>query len=295
MKVVRGNIPKQLFNEKNSEKTRLINFVVEICKRNNIGKRVEHQRMIYSKDELEVLRKIVKFVLWIFDNEIKNFRTLKETEQLINILIKSLKNNKKILIFALFCPGYKKGKNVYGFKEQIGDTTKRGFKYLDNIFREAKTLGIKVIVKAIYSDLVLENFGKLNKKDFEKLEKNFQNFKKYGEKLNSEIEILKISDIGRCKEKIGIRGIVSGKIPLSKRDINRIVRRSFPFYRGVLGWKEKEIIKRTKDLARSCSFMAKEITKDRDSIMVMVENIYERAKFYQAENKNMPIFYPKKC
>lgn len=297
MILIRGNIPRQLFNEKKSEKVKIINFVVEICKREGVGKLQPKQRIKYSKQELRLINKIAKFVLWISDNEVPNFRTIKETEELIKILLKSLSKNKPILFYALFCPGYKKGRGVYGFNKSIGNTTKRGIKNLSLIKNKAKELKIPYYTKAIYSDLVLENFKKLKTQDFDDLEINFQNFKKYGEKINSSIEYIKLSQIDSCKKKIKIKGIKRGKINLSGKELMRIVKRSFPFYKDILGWDKESIIQRTKILAKSCSFMSREIKKENPLvIMVMVENMYERGKFYQAnlENKFLPIFYPEK-
>ena len=294
---IRSNLAKETFNVHNSEKIKLVNFVIEICKRNNLGKWEPSQRICYLEEELDILKKITEFVLWIYKNECRNFRTLKETEELIKTLIVALRENKPILIFNLFCPGYKKGKEVYGFNEHIGNTTKRGIANLSAILKKAKSLGIPCYAQAIYSDLALENFSKLTKKDLEDLKINFENFKSYGEKINSEIEFLLLSQIENCNEKIGFEGITSGEVLLDENEILRITKRSYPFYRDILGWKEKDIVTRTEDLARSCAMMAQEIKKQNNLLIkVMSENMYERGKFYQGsfENKNLPIFYPKK-
>ena len=88
-------------------------------------------------------------------------------------------------------------------------------------------------------------------------------------------------------------GSIEGSTSLSKKEIQRIVKRSFPFYKEILGWNEKNILKRTENLARSCSIRANEIRNLNPLLIkVMTENIYERAKFYQGGEKNkfLPIF-----
>jgi hypothetical protein len=279
------------------DKFKLINLVVEICKRNNVGLPKEKQRIKYSLDQIKIIKKISKFLVWFEKNECKNFRTKKETIKLIEILIDSLKKNITILFYALFCPSYKKGKQIHGFETKIGETSKRGIINLYKIFKKAKSLGFNCKAKAIFSDLALENFNKLNEDDFLDLETNYKKLIKYCKetKLN-DIQFFKLSDIGNAKKKITRKGIISGKNFISKKQIYRIFKRSLPFYEKILGWNKKNIIKRTEELSKSCLVMKKEIEKENPlSIMVMIENNYERGIFYNPPNiKSTPIFYPKK-
>ena len=294
---VPGNLARDLFKIETKERAKIVHLAIRILKQSNVGKKVENQKMEYSEEEFTLLRKITSFLVWLDERECKHFRTIKETTEMIESLLTSLKENKEILFFALFCPSYKKGKTAKGFNEEIGNTTLRGIENLSAIYSQAKLLQIPCKAMAIYGDLVLENSNKLNKKDFDDLQTNFANFRKFGENVNSEIEFTKLSDLEICKKRIGLDGITEGEIPLTIREIKRIEKRSYPFYKEILGWDEDKIKKRTGDLARSCSFIAKEIRKLNPLlIMVMTENIYERAKFYQGgeENKTLPIFYPQK-
>lgn len=297
MNYIRGKIPLEIFGIKDYEKVKLINLVVEVCKRNNLGKRLKKQRISFNSKEIDILKRISKFILWIYDNECRNFRTLRETEELIKTIIVSLKKKKKVLFFALFCPGYKKDRGVYGFNHPIGNTTQRGIFNLSAIFKKARLLKIPCKALAIYSDLTLENADKLKEKDLFDLKKNFDNFKKKGIQFDPKIKFIKLSEIENCKKKIGFTGSIEGLISLSRKEIQRIVKRSFPFYKEILGWNEESILKRTENLAQSCSIMANEIRNFNSLLIkVMTENIYERAKFYQGNEKNkfLPIFYPKK-
>lgn len=293
----RTKIAEQLFNEKSSNRIKLVNLIVEVLKRNKIGTTEQKQRIDYTSDELETLKKIASFALFIESNECPNFRTADETEKLIESLLVSIKKNKPLLLFALFCPSYKKSKEVVGFNREIGETTKKGINNLEVLSKKATSLGINNEVYAIYSDLVLENFEKLNKSDFQDLEENFLSFTEYGRTINPLINFVKISQIGKCSELIGLNGTKIPQTKLSNKKLQTIANRSKPFYKEILGWKDSDILERTKVLANSCSIMGQEIRKiNPQAIMIMTENIYERGIFYYSENLEnpLPIFYPHK-
>jgi adenylate kinase len=166
---------------------------------------------------------------------------------------------------------------------------------LSEITKKAESLGFLVNSKAIFSDLALENYNKLNGTAFKDLKENFNQFKEYSKSVNSNILIIPLSKIKDSKERLGIKGILTGKVKLSSNEIKNIVSRSIPFYRDILGWETKEITKRTEDLARSCPIMVEEILKENNnSLMVMTENNYERGRLYYAGLETLPIFYPKK-
>ncbi len=295
MIISRKNISELLFKEKETTKKEIINLVAEVCKRNGIGSPQEKQSISYADAEVDVLRKIVHFLFWIHENECRNFRTNEETVVLIDYLVKALTQKSEILFFALFCPSYKKSKSEVGFNTAIGDTTKRGIENLSRISKKVKSLGIQCSVQAIFSDLALENFQELREKDFKHLEENFKAFVQHGKSTDSSMQFLKLSEIGACKTRIGVEGIAQGKILLSEMEIYRIALRSFSFYRDILGWKEEEVVKRTRDLARSCSAMVSEIKQSNPyTVMVMTENIYERGLLYHPSIAPIPIFYPKK-
>ncbi len=293
----RANMAEQIFHEKDAERLRLINLVVEILKRNKIGENEERQRIIYLAKDIEILKKIVGLLLFMQSNECPNFRTIDETKTLVENLLISIEEDKPLLIFALFCPSYKKDKGTFGFNQEVGETTKRGVNNLDVLSKKATLLGIKNESYAVYSDLVLENFDKLKNSDFEDLAKNFNNFVKFGRTINPFIKFIKISQIGNCESRIGLQGSTSDKAGLSKDKIKRIVNRSKPFYKSILGWGEESIEKRTVVLSQSCSIMGEEISKINPLLlMVMTENIYERGIFYYSVglSKSIPIFYPHK-
>ena len=288
--IMRELLPKTFSNSK------IINLVTEVCKRYNIGNRNEKQKMFYSNKEKEIVKKIYSLLLWINENECENFRTREESIILIENLINAISNKKSILIFALFCPSYKKGKEVIGSNTQIGKTTKGGVINLFKITKKVRSLGINCTAQVIFSDLALENYNKLLKKDFEDLQKDYEDFVKFVKGIDNSIEFVRLSKIGNCKKRIGLSGITSGEVPLGKKKIQRIVKRSLPFYGKILGWSKQKIRKRTEDLARSCSVMAEEIlAQNKLAINVMTENIYERGVFYTVgNNKPVPTFYPLK-
>jgi hypothetical protein len=295
MIVIRSEIPRVIFNEQDKDKIELINLIVEVCKRNKIGRLLAEQRIEYNLEDLSLIKRIYKFANWIHENECRNFRTKAETIRLIEVLIEFSRQNKPIMFYALFCPAYKKGINVYGFKREIGETSKRGIENLSSLASIARSLGFMSEAICIFSDLALENCNKLKESDFKDLEENFNNLKAYANKKDKSLVVLKLSEINNAKG-IGIVGITSGSVKLPNNEVFRIFRRSIPFYKDVLGWKDEEIFKRTQDLARSCLAMKNEIEKTNSlSMMVMTENNYERGVFYNADKLNItPIFYPRK-
>ena len=118
-----------LSNENNRETRSLLNLVVETSQKFGIGLDEGKQLLKYNEEELKILRKISGFILWIYKNESSGFRTKSESISLIENLLQSLLYKKKILIFALFCPSYKKNVNLTGFNRKIGETNKRGIDY----------------------------------------------------------------------------------------------------------------------------------------------------------------------
>jgi hypothetical protein len=297
MRFKRTQIAKELFDISDNAQKKLINLVVEILKREKVGKNGEKQSILYSDEELEKLRKIVGFLLFVQSKECPNFRTIKETENLIKNILNSLNKKQPFLIFALFCPSYKKIKEVVGFNIKIGETTKKGINNLSILSKKAESLGIKTETYAIYSDLALENSEKLNKKDLKDLEENYLNFVSYGKKINSKIRFRKISQVGNCKQFVKIEGIQLANPQISSKKINSIVNRSKPLYKDVLGWNNEDILKRTKVLANSCLVMGREVkAKNPNCMMIIAENMYERGSFYNSEKSKdrLPIFYPHK-
>ncbi len=272
------------------------NMVVEVCKRNGIGELIEKQRMDYTPEQFQVLRKINDFVLWFEKNECGNFRTREETVALLETLTEAIQNGEKLQFIALFCPSYKKEKGAVGFNTEIGNTTKRGIANLSRIKNKANEFGFECEAFAIFSDLALENSHKLTKTDYNDLELNFKDFCRIGENIDSSISFVKLSEIGESMEKIGYNGFKNAKSPLSEKEILHINKRSEQFYKEKLGWKKSDILKRTKELSCSCSAMGRIFSMEFENpIMVMTENIYERGIFYSAElNRKMPTFYPKK-
>jgi adenylate kinase len=294
MIVSKHQIQDVLIKDKNRKLRTLINLIVETSREFEVGFQKSKQSIELDYKELKTLQNVSNFVAWLYYNEYNSFRSKKETEILIKSLLDSILNKKQILVFALFCPSYKKGFNSVGFNIKIGDTSKIGIENLSRISNKAKFYDFDCCLYAIFSDLALENYNKLNNSDFINLDENFNDLSNYGKQINKKIRFLKLSEIGNCKNRIGYQGIESGKISISKKDLKNIVWRSLPLYKDILGWDEEKLLKRTENLARSCSIMTEEIKKiNSNCMMVMTENIYERGKFYSTNSK-IPILYLKK-
>ncbi len=292
--ISKHEISNIIFDKNNRETRSIINLVVETSKKSGVGSDEGKQLIKYDEEELKVLRKISEFMLWIYKNESSGFRTKSESKSLIENLLQSLLYKKKILIFALFCPSYKKNPDLIGFNRKIGETNKRGIENLSTFLNKATSYGFNCYSEAIFSDLALENNNKLTTSDFLDLEENFNDLVLYTKNVNPSIQTLKLSEIGKCKNRIGYGGTEHGKIPLDENEIKGTVWRSISLYKGILGWTDDEIINRTDVLARSCAVMGEEIKKtNKNCIMVMTESIYERGRLYNSTSK-IPIFYPRK-
>ena len=62
------------------------------------------------------------------------------TQKLARILANSNKEN-PLEFYALFCPSYKKGKGVHGFRiDDVGNTSRWGIKMLQDITKKTKAL-----------------------------------------------------------------------------------------------------------------------------------------------------------
>lgn len=233
---------------------------------------------------------ILKWFIYLQEIEIVGWRPKETTTKIAKILFDGSKQS-PILFYALFCPSYKKGEDVSGFRtDGVGETTKIGIKNLNDIYQETKKLGFSCQKPlAIFFDLALEQPEKvINKKDLRDLEINIKNFKK---ELPSNIDFVRLSDLDEdIKRKVGLRGTVVNSLPISQDIFDRVLERGSKFYK-LFGWNKKQIVDRTKTICCSEYLVGNFLRgKYPHGIMVYTPTMLERAQIYHP----LPIIFPKK-
>lgn len=242
-------------------------------------------------------RRILNWFRVLEKIEIIGWRPRSITKKLVAILSKNNKTN-KILFYALFCPSYKKGKGVFGFRtDDIGKTTLSGIKNLIFLWEATKKNGF-VCEKplAIFFDIAIEQPDKVLVADgLRELEINIQNFKKY---LPREVCFTKLSELNKeLFRHIGYRGLTSNLLHIPNKTFRRIVERGKKFYR-LFDWSEQEIIKRSKIIATSEAMVGEYLKyKFPNGIMVYTPTMLERGAVYSGMNFTtdpLPVIFPKK-
>lgn len=255
-----------------------------------------------SKEEFDDLKhiaeitnfneKILKWFRFLQNIEIVGWRPKQVSKTICNILT----NNKDIEIYALFCPSYLKGDNVYGFRtDDVGETTKYGLKMLNYISNKTQELGFKIKkTSAIFFDLALEQSEKsINKLNDLKI--NIENFKKY---IPNNIKFSLLSErFPELIDIIGYKGIEINPLPISSTTLNRIIERGEKFYER-FNWSKEQITERSKIIASSENIVGTFIRYNMpNSIMVYTPTMLERAQIYSGykfETDPLAIIFPKR-
>ena len=235
---------------------------------------------------------ILEWFRFLQNTEIIGWRPKQVSKSICNILM----NNDNIEIYALFCPSYLKGNDVYGFRtDDVGETTKYGLKILKHISNKTKELGFNVDkVSAIFFDLALEQPEKSIDK-INDLKINIENFKKY---IPNGINFSLLSEkFPELVDIIGYEGIELNPLPVSNTTLNRIIERGGKFYER-FGWDEEKIIHRSKVIASSENIVGTFIRYNMpNSIMVYTPTMLERAQVYSGhkfETDPLAIIFPKR-
>lgn len=138
------------------------------------------------------IRPIIDWFVFLQVNEITGWRNKKNTLNIVDNLINS--KIYPVSFYSLFCPSYKKGDNLYGFRiDTVGATTVSGISNLTKFTEYTESLGFKVDEPvAVFFDLALEQFDRLQTYDWKnELESNIQNFCDH---LPPSIKFEKLSD-----------------------------------------------------------------------------------------------------
>lgn len=249
-------------------------------------------------DDLKYIAELTNFNIRILDwfrylqgIEIEGWRNKKVTHKICNILM----SGDPIQFYSLFCPSYIKGEGADGFRtDDVGNTTKKGLKTLEEFCEKTKNMGFKCMKpEAIFFDLSLEQPEKTINK-ISDLKKNIENFKKYvPEKMDFWLLSEKFPEL---YDIIGYKGIIIEPLPVDEIVFNRIVERGRKFYE-LFGWNQEQIIQRSKIIASSESTVGTFIrNKMPNSIMLYTPTMLERAQVYSGKKQDQPlaIIMPKK-
>jgi hypothetical protein len=274
--------------------------LITLTRTHKIGKPLTFQKIEYSQEDLILLKKIITAWSWIDQNGNREFRSKRINKEIQSNLIRTIKENGTLLIYAIFCPSYKTGLNAIGYTGKVGDRTKKIIKDFSRYIYEINKIGIKIKGIVYFSDLLLENYDLLIKTNYKKdLRTNFEEFKK-NFKQNDPLELISVDLLSAIKvlnKKIMERGITKGKIGVPLPIFNLILKRDLLFYKEKLGWDESKVVDRIKLLSRCYCFMGKVLKKKYlNGLMYWTESSYERANMYNGLDQDHPlaIIFPKK-
>ena len=200
-----------------------------------------------------------------------------------------------IEFYVLFCPSYKKGVGVHGFRtDDVGNTSLWGIKTLEKIVLKTTELGIPCKEpRGIFFDIAIEQSEKsLN--EIGDLKINIENLKKHIPK-GMKFELL--SEIfPSLFDSIGYHGIKTDPLPVPKQTLDRIIERGAKFYE-LFGWTKEQILNRSEIIASSEALVGNTIRYAMpNSIMIYTPTMLERAQVYSGmkfETDPIPIIFPK--
>jgi len=277
-----------------------ISSLITQCRLNGVGAPVSYQKTKYSDRDLKLIKKIIRWWVFLAQKSNEEFRDKYTSREIAKCIIHSIILNKPLIVYSIFCPSYRKGIGAVGYTGVVGDyTQKMIIKYIDFIYG-SNQLGMDTRGKVYFSDLLLENYQKLKNTTYEKdLRANYIHFRKLFRERDYKklISVSLLSRITYFRKNIGKEGIVRGPLNIPPKIFNIVRERNSIFYKKVLGWSEKQVIERTKILARCYSFMGGYFRKKFPyGIMYWVESAYERGKMYHGDNQKLPIpiIYPRK-
>lgn len=262
------------------------------------NKRIAKERFDDLKIVIEKVgysEKILNWFSYLQEYEIVGWRPKLVTKKLCQILLNSNEKN-PLEFYALFCPSYKKGIGVHGFRnDDVGNTSRWGITKLNEIVEKSEQLGfVCQPPRAIFFDIALEQ-PETSINELEDLKKNIRNLKKYVPKGMS-FELL--SELFPFLfDTVGYRGIKIQPFPVPQVTLDRIIERGRKFYK-LFGWTPKQIRERSEVIASSEALVGNTIRYlVPNSIMVYIPTMLERAQVYSGykfETDPLLIIFPKR-
>lgn len=242
-------------------------------------------------------KRILDWFRLLQETEIIGWRPRQVTRKITQILKDNSESN-KILFYALFCPSYKKGKEIFGFRtDDVGMTTKAGVKNLVGVWEETQELGFSCERPlAIFFDLAIEQVEKvLSSGGLADLEVNIKNLKSH---LSEQVKLVKLSEINKdLFSTVGYRGTIIDPLPIPDETFKRIVERGEKFYE-LFGWTQDQVVERSKVIASSEALTGEYLKREFPmGIMVYTPTMLERGAVYSGmsfKTDPLPIIFPKK-
>lgn len=240
-------------------------------------------------------KKVFDWFSYLQEIEIVGWRPKLVTQKIAK-MVADTNENKPLEFFALFCPSYKKGEGLHGFRtDDVGNTSLWGIKSLKEISDKAKEMGINCNApRAIFFDIAVEQPEK-TVNEIEDLKTNIGNLKKHipdgmGFELVSEL-------FPQVFDTVGYGGATIKPLPVPEITLERIIERGGKFYE-LFGWSKEQIRARSEVIA-SCEAMVGNSIRYTmpNSIMVYTPTMLERAQVYSGkkfESDPLPIIFPKK-
>lgn len=272
--------------------------LINRCIQNGVGTPVSRQKTSYSQHDLNILSIAIRWWVYLDCRSNSSWRDVRNGKEIQNRLVHSLVTGDEVVLFAIFCPSYKTGVGVHGYKTKIGLHTKAMIKDFCNLAHFSQSIGIKVRPIAYFSDLLLENLDKLSLNDKDDLVANYRSFCEeflsYGEVY---VETPLLSSNKRCKTEIGEAGVDKDNARVVDDDLyNRILKRNEVFYKDKLLWDSEKIKQRTNVICGSYVKLAEIFRQQHpQGIMFWTESLFERGLIYsQNDNNYIPIIYPLK-
>ncbi|MEK7526046.1 MAG: hypothetical protein AAB546_01045 [Patescibacteria group bacterium] len=250
-----------------------------------------------SEYEYQIIEKVLMWFKFLQTAEIEGWRNKAVTQKIAKILADNSKDN-PLLFYSLFCPSYKKGENISGFRtDDVGLTTKSGVANLLFVYKKTKQLGFYCTSPlAIFFDLALEQPEKImNTADLADLEINILNLQNL---LPKQICFKRLSLLDKkLFRTIGFSGLALNPLPIPQKTFEKIVNRGFEFYKH-FGWSKQKVIDRSKIIASSEAMVGDYLKQNfKNAICLYTATMLERAEVYSGmeyQTDPLPIVFPKR-
>lgn len=245
-------------------------------------------------EEIGINKNVLDWFVYLQSIETIGWRPRLVTQKIARMLASSTTKN-PVEFYSLFCPSYKKGVGLHGFRtDDIGNTSQWGIRSLFEIVAKTKEIGIPVKnPRAIFFNIAVEQPEK-TMDEIADLNQNIENFKKHIP-TKSSFELLS-NLFPAVFDTVGYMGIKTTPLPVPQQTLDRIIERGRKFYE-LFGWTEKQIKERSEIIASSEAMVGNTIRYSMpNSIMIYTPTMLERAQVYSGhkfDSDPLPIIFPK--
>lgn len=261
-------------------------FIKSMCKAMARKNMLDYnQEITFNEEKIKTIWELMEKVCESFFD--LNYNRKSDFESFAARIIDSLYKNKELYFITLFCPGYTK----YGYKSELGFTTRWKLKELNElrIYFNKKNITTKFLI--CYSDVFLENCNEnkcenwknellINKKKFEK------EAMIYFEKKH----IISARELNIFNENKCITGYIDELelAKVKKTTYDMFLKYNQKFY-NTLGFSNQEQKERNEKLITMYRIFSDYINKQENAIFLPMENMYERENIF-SENKTCTMY-----